>query len=354
MSRRPWNQSSRLPVRYRTLTRSQFAGQLLVGGAVLTMLIAAVLGLNGGGPFSPAWFVTYGACLVAGASGVALLALRRPAPDRVLLAIPSAAAALITVAMAVDKSSALSGMVLLTWPVLFAGYLLPKRAAWWTLGVVLVCLVVVVIAGNSPDELANWVELATSVTLTLVVILRLRSQAERLKEALAEQARTDDLTGLDNRRSFSEALDREFTRFRRYRRPLSLLVVDVDHFKLVNDTWGHSAGDAALRALGGLLATHVRASDTVGRIGGEEFGVIMPDCGTQQALHRGNALRAAVHFESKSWEHPITVSIGVATIPDCADSPEYLQDAADSALYEAKAAGRDRVHAAPLRDDYSL
>src|SRR5882672_6142457 len=112
MSRRPWNQSSRLPVRYRTPTRGQesdllrqtaeeqalfatrFAGQLLVGGAVLTMLIAAVLGLNGGGPFSPAWFVTYGACLVAGASGVALLALRRPAPDRVLLAIPPAAAAL--------------------------------------------------------------------------------------------------------------------------------------------------------------------------------------------------------------------------------------------------------------------
>jgi diguanylate cyclase (GGDEF)-like protein len=325
---------------------TRFAGQLLFGGAALSAVLSSVLGLNRGGPFSAAWYVTYAACLIAGLSGVRLMRMRRAAPPWVLTAVPSAAAVLITVAMVTDRSGALDGMVLLTWPVLFAGYLLRRRAAWWTLGFVLVCLSVIVLAGEGPNEVSNLVELATSVTLTLIVILRLRGQADRLKEALAEQARTDDLTGLDNRRAFTEALDREYMRFRRYRRPLSLLAVDVDHFKLVNDTWGHAAGDTALRALGALLAMQVRASDVVGRIGGEEFGVLMPDCGPQQASKRADALRAAVHDQSLAWEHPITVSIGVATIPDDAGRPEELQDAADGALYAAKAAGRNRVHGA--------
>jgi diguanylate cyclase (GGDEF)-like protein len=329
---------------------TRFAGQLFTGGAALSIVLGAVLGINGR-TFSAAWFAVYGMSAVGLAAGLTLIALPRPAPPGVLILVPSAAAGLVTVAMAIDRSSALSGMVLLTWPVLFAGYLLPRRAAWWTLGVVLGCLAIVVAAGGGPNERANFVELATSVTLTLVVILRLRRQADHLREALAEQARTDDLTGLANRRAFVEALDREYARYRRYRRPLSLLAIDVDHFKLVNDTWGHAAGDAALRRLANMLTANVRSFDVVGRIGGEEFAVLMPDCGARQAASRADILRAAVHNGAPTWEHPITVSIGVATIPDGASTPEQLHDAADGALYRAKGAGRDRVEAAPDRPD---
>jgi diguanylate cyclase (GGDEF)-like protein len=332
---------------------TRFAGQLLFVGAGLSAILSGVLALNSGGTFSASWYVTYISCLAAGLAGVRLMTMRRPAPSWVLTAVPPGAAVLITTAMAVDRSSALDGMVLLTWPVLFAGYLLPRRAAWWTLGFVLAGLSIIVMAGNGPNEMSNLIELATSATLTLVVILRLRGQADQLREALAEQARTDDLTGLDNRRAFTEALDREYARYRRYRRPLSLLAVDVDHFKLVNDTWGHAAGDTTLRALGALLAMQVRASDTVGRIGGEEFAVLMPDCGTQQAGNRADTLRAAVHDQSLAWEHPITVSIGVATIPDDARRPEELQDAADAALYVAKSAGRNQVQVAATADEHA-
>jgi diguanylate cyclase (GGDEF)-like protein len=325
---------------------TRFLGQMLLGGAGLTAVLSVLLGLSGGPPGSEKWWLVYSASLVAAVVGLALVVRRSPAPPNVLAVIPSAAALLIAVTMASVGSNSLSGLMLLTWPVLFAGYLLPVVAAYTTLGVVLASMTVVVTASDAPQPLAIWVELATSVTLTLAVIMRLRAQADQLHAALAEQARTDPLTGLDNRRAFTEALDREFTRHRRYRQPLSLLAVDVDHFKVINDTHGHAAGDRTLKALAELLEGLVRASDTVGRVGGEEFGVLMPDCGERQALARGRALRAAVHYESQSWEHAITVSIGVATVPDSAWTVDELQDAADTALYAAKGAGRNRVTAA--------
>jgi diguanylate cyclase (GGDEF)-like protein len=325
---------------------TRFLGQMLLGGAGLTVVLSVALGLSDGPPGSEKWWLVYSASLVAAVVGLALVVRRRPASPTVLAVVPSAAAVLIAVTMASVGSNSLSGLMLLTWPVLFAGYLLSPRAAWCTLAVVVACMTVVLAASKAPQPLAIWVELATSVTLTLGVVLRLRAQAEELHAALAEQARTDPLTGLGNRRAFTEALDREFARHRRYRQPLSLLAVDVDHFKVINDTHGHAAGDRTLRALAELLEGLVRASDTVGRVGGEEFGVLMPDCGRRQALARGRALRAAVHYESQSWEHAITVSIGVATVPDSAWTVDELQDAADTALYAAKGAGRNRVTAA--------
>jgi diguanylate cyclase (GGDEF)-like protein len=178
---------------------------------------------------------------------------------------------------------------------------------------------------------------------------QLRREVERLRRERAEareQSRRDSLTATYNRRYLDERLG---TLRGDGASQVCVAFADVDHFKLVNDTWGHAAGDAALRRLGLLLADQVRASDVVGRMGGEEFAVLMPDCGAERAASRAESLRAAVHDTSPAWEHPITVSIGVATIPHGAATPEQLQDAADAALYGAKGAGRDRVQAAPER-----
>ena len=327
---------------------TRFAGQLLLIGAGLGAFLTLVLGVQGG-IFSAGWFVFLGACAIAAVWGLVFVLLPIPAPDPVLRATPAAAALLITVTLASNHSNAADGMLLLVWPLLFAAYLLPRRTAYWTLAIVVGCLTVILAEGSGPGRFEAWVETATSLALTLVVILRVRGQADRLKAALAEQASTDPLTGLSNRRAFDAALEREVARQRRTRAPLSLLAVDVDHFKKINDTWGHAAGDDTLAALGDLLPRLVRASDTVSRVGGEEFGVLLPDCPAPQARARADALRAEVWAASRGWTHPVTVSVGVATVPDSAEALDDLVVAADMALYAAKESGRDRVRVAPKR-----
>ena len=339
-----WQRSEAESRRFAT----RFAGQMLIIGATLGTFLTLVLSVRSG-LFSVGWFVNVGAGVVAALWGLVYVLLPNPAPDRVLRATPAAAALLITFTLAFNHSNAADGMLLLSWPLLFAAYLLPRRTAYWTLVVVAACLTVIFAAGSGPDRFAAWIETTTSTALTLIVILRVRAQADRLKKALAEQASTDPLTGLGNRRAFDEALEREISRQRRTRAPLSLLAVDVDHFKKINDTWGHAAGDDTLVALGDLLPRLVRASDTVSRVGGEEFGVLLPDCPAPQARARADALRAQVWAASRDWTHPVTVSVGVATVPDSADALDDLVVAADMALYAAKEGGRDRVRVAPSR-----
>ena len=339
-----WQRSEAESRRFAT----RFAGQMLIIGATLGTFLTLVLSVRSG-LFSAGWFVNVGAGVVAALWGLVYVLLPNPAPDRVLRATPAAAALLITFTLAFNHSNAADGMLLLSWPLLFAAYLLPRRTAYWTLVVVAACLTVIFAAGSGPDRFAAWIETTTSTALTLIVILRVRAQADRLKKALAEQASTDPLTGLGNRRAFDEALEREISRQRRTRAPLSLLAVDVDHFKKINDTWGHAAGDDTLIALGDLLPRLVRASDTVSRVGGEEFGVLLPDCPAPQARARADALRAQVWAASRDWTHPVTVSVGVATVPDSADALDDLVVAADMALYAAKEGGRDRVRVAPSR-----
>ena len=164
----------------------------------------------------------------------------------------------------------------------------------------------------------------------------------RLNLDLARKSQVDDLTGLPNRRSFDATLERAVRRARRLAGPLSLLVIDVDHFKVVNDLWGHQAGDAVLAAIGGMLARQpARAQDTAARYGGEEFAVILPDTDEAGCDAVGAALLAALRAEN--IPHPsggrVTASIGGATARG-----ENLADlfaAADAALYAAKDGGRD-------------
>lgn len=169
----------------------------------------------------------------------------------------------------------------------------------------------------------------------------------RLYAQMQEQARTDALTSLNNRRTFDALLADELARAQRLNRPVSLLMLDIDHFKRVNDTYGHQAGDAVLKGLGEQLGHQARAIERVCRYGGEEIAVILPETDLQIAVKVAERLRAAVEAQpfDINADAPlhITVSIGVASFPVHADSAQALVAAADAAMYAAKAGGRNRV-----------
>jgi diguanylate cyclase (GGDEF)-like protein len=189
-------------------------------------------------------------------------------------------------------------------------------------------------------------QLAESVARQIAFVLT----ALQLRQTLQTQSIRDALTGLYNRRFFDETVARELRVSQRRSEPLSLLVIDVDHFKKINDTYGHPGGDAVLQALGGMLAQHVRATDIVCRFGGEEFVILMPSAPASIAEQRAEMLRQAAHMLQVTHEGrrfgQITISIGVATAPGNGQTRETLLEAADAALYRAKREGRDRVEAA--------
>jgi diguanylate cyclase (GGDEF)-like protein len=163
----------------------------------------------------------------------------------------------------------------------------------------------------------------------------------RHADALAELSQSDALTGLRNQRAFEERLEEEVARAVRYRSPLSLLFLDIDGLKAINDDRGHDAGNAALRAVGRALRAGARQSDHACRIGGDEFAVIAPSTDAPAARALGERIRLLVS------EGPggVSVSIGVATLGDEVASPGSLARAADGALYQAKRDGRNRVAA---------
>jgi diguanylate cyclase (GGDEF)-like protein len=227
--------------------------------------------------------------------------------------------------------------------VTFAAAVLSARVAWCTLGVTAAAFAILASVSIGVDGLTLWLEVTASITVICWMVVRLQGQSLRLREALADLARTDPLTGLVNRRGFDEAVEREHARHRRGGPAMSLLLVDIDHFKAVNDSWGHQAGDTVLRRLGSLLGGGFRAMDVVARIGGEEFAVLMPDCTRERAYRRAAELCDTVRTETRAWEHPITVSVGVGTSAGPDTTSDVLFAAADAALYAAKDAGRDRV-----------
>jgi diguanylate cyclase len=167
-----------------------------------------------------------------------------------------------------------------------------------------------------------------------------------LLEALGRLAAADPLTGLANRRAFNAELDRALARAARRAEPIALILLDVDHFKSVNDTWGHQIGDEVLRDVARTLSSTVRAEATVARHGGEEFAVLLPDCGTGDALLVAERLRGAVARVTVRDTSPITISVGVAVLGPTIRTAAQLLDAADRALYAAKRAGRNRVRCA--------
>jgi diguanylate cyclase (GGDEF)-like protein len=173
-----------------------------------------------------------------------------------------------------------------------------------------------------------------------------------LRETLRNQSIRDGLTGLFNRRYMEEAMTRELRRAERANRPLAVAILDLDHFKRFNDTFGHAAGDVALRAVSDVLKTKMRAGDIVCRYGGEEFVIIFIEMTLPNALSRMEGLRINIRqLEIEYLGTPLgqlTMSSGISAYPEYGNTPEALLKAADDALYRAKQSGRDRVVVIPL------
>jgi two-component system cell cycle response regulator len=173
-------------------------------------------------------------------------------------------------------------------------------------------------------------------------------EARRRAEAASEMSMTDPLTGLLNRYGLQRSLQRELSEARRYARPLSCLVIDLDYFKTVNDTYGHAAGDTALMQVGRVLTEAVRGSDVVCRYGGEEFLVLAPETGLDGALALAEKVRltaSARLFGDGERVFELTLSVGAAQLLP-GESGNDMIARADEALYQAKQAGRNRVKAA--------
>ena len=206
----------------------------------------------------------------------------------------------------------------------------------------------IVIAAGDPgaishDEAKNAALLGAVSAMSLVILWE--------NQEVSRRANTDPLTGVANRRYFDDALKRVLSETDRFGGSGSLVLVDIDHFKLVNDTHGHDAGDAVLRSVARTLQEGVRNVDTCARIGGEELALLLPQTSREGAFELADRLRRAI--ESRIVRHGmeeirVTASFGVASYPECSRGREGLFPAADKALYEAKHEGRNRVKSAMI------
>ena len=169
----------------------------------------------------------------------------------------------------------------------------------------------------------------------------------KLRETLRSQSIRDPLTGLFNRRYMEESLEREMRRASRGRHPVGIIMLDLDHFKKFNDSYGHDAGDALLRIVGNTLQRSIRAEDIACRYGGEEFTLILPEASLIDAAQRAESIRESIRNLNIQHRRQqlggVTVSAGVAIFPDHGPTGDAVLRAADAALYQAKARGRDRV-----------
>jgi diguanylate cyclase (GGDEF)-like protein len=200
----------------------------------------------------------------------------------------------------------------------------------------------VLMVGPAPYDEANEQRIRESVSQAAPVLANLRNLA------IAEiRAATDGLTGLPNKRAVADALNRIFAQASTTSSPLALLVLDVDHFKQVNDTRGHAVGDRVLANIGAVIRGVLRTRDFAGRNGGEEFTILLPDTEIRMALPIAERVRAAIaEISLPGSDVGVTVSIGVAGFPQHASTPEQLERLADAALYLAKRQGRNRVELA--------
>jgi diguanylate cyclase (GGDEF)-like protein len=290
------------------------------------------------------------ATLIVAAAMVAAGVICWHAPHRVpnafLVVVPAIAVVLVGGLDLITRDSSLGAHLYFLWPVLYAATYLRRGPVALVLGMVFVADAAVVFTLQSPERAtADLASMITALTVSAILIVRLRERGDRLVAVLETQALSDPLTGVANRRAFTRDIEEAVARSRRTKAPLSLVTVDVDRFKTINDQWGHPAGDAALRAVAGAIRTVVRRSDVVARLGGDEFAVLV-EAGVDGARRVAEAVREAVAGVTDLPGGPPTLSIGLATFPDDADSVESLMAASDAGLYAAKVAGRDRIASA--------
>lgn len=197
----------------------------------------------------------------------------------------------------------------------------------------------------------GWAFIIAAVKLLDISVSRRLPPEERELGELQEMALRDPLTGAYNRRYFDEVIEQELARGRRSGHGPSVLLIDVDEFKRINDVAGHHAGDEVLATVAELFTREVRPSDTVARLGGDEFCVLLPETESLRAMSVAERLRAAVRRHEFAGGRRVTISVGIATVPEDGDDPRTVIAAADRAMYWAKSSGRDLAALATERRD---
>jgi diguanylate cyclase (GGDEF)-like protein len=233
--------------------------------------------------------------------------------------------------------------VLYLWPVVWTSFFFGRRGAVAIVGFIGAAHGLALLSlAASRGYPGRWVVVMVSASVVAAVVAELSEHGERLLLRLAEEARHDALTGLLNRRGFEERAALELARARRSGEPVALAMFDLDHFKRVNDDWGHQVGDRVLARTGEVIAAHAGEADVVARLGGEEFVVLLADGSETSARTYAERVRDALVRIEEAGLPTVRVSVGIDHGP-AALSIKPMQERADSALYEAKRAGRDRT-----------
>jgi len=315
---------------------------MLAGAAFVAVLSVLVPGYGGEGAIARG--ATYTAGVVLAIGGWACWRYPHRIPDAFWAGVPIGAVFLIGGLNLITSDASAGGQLFFLWPALYAATFLHRRLLYTVLAWVFIGEAVLVFTLKTPAEAAgDLAGLMTALTMASVIIITLRRRLDGLLDSLETQALEDELTGLANRRAFDRDIAHAVAQARRAGEPLSLLTVDVDHFKLVNDTQGHAAGDVALQAVATALRAAARESDVIARIGGDEFVALLLNCDAPGARRVADGLQTALAKVPGLPGGPLTLSIGAATMPRDADSVESLSIASDAALYDAKLGGRNRI-----------
>jgi diguanylate cyclase (GGDEF)-like protein/putative nucleotidyltransferase with HDIG domain len=310
-------------------------GVLFLAGGILTLLSLTL-------PLSDAAWLPGVAALgiSAAAAGTGMLAFGPRLPERLMSPSLAFGTVLITLGDITNRDSTSVYALFYVWVGFEAYFFLDRRQAIAHIAFIATAYAFALhhAGGPADDEEARWLLTMGTVITAGLLAGALNDRAARLIDRLADAARTDPLTQLLNRRGFEERLEIELSRAQRERRPVSVIVGDLDHFKLVNDRHGHRAGDETLRRFAETALQVKRLTDDMGRIGGEEFALILPDTDEHGALLLAERIRRATRDRLET----VTVSFGVATFPTHERTPDGVLHKADQALYLAKRLGRDR------------
>lgn len=304
------------------------------------------------------------------------LYLRRKKPDLLAFQYVSLqffSLTLVLMSYSIGTVSFPAGLVLLGAPV-YGLILLDRKAVWWATGTALFTLLIlsyatvydllpyapVVVPPVSHSSKLFWMNSSYFFAAPFFILILARADQiltwwREREERIRRLSRTDALTGIHNRHSILEILDREINRAERSRTALSLVILDLDHFKKVNDTWGHPTGDLVLKTTAEVLGTHIRQGDALGRYGGEEFLMVLPGATQDEAMkvvERCRLQLADAEIINEQGKHlRVTASFGLVSMENFVIASHHLIKSADEALYQAKHNGRNRVEVATIEAD---
>jgi diguanylate cyclase (GGDEF)-like protein len=240
-------------------------------------------------------------------------------------------------------------------PVAAVGWLVTERAyAYLAAGLTAIVTVAIAVTGQAQGQLGAALAAAGMRFVLYLVVLALLGAIRNVQLARKTEARTDYLTGAANARAFEEVATAELERSRRYGRPLSLLYLDVDDFKTVNDTFGHAAGDNVLAEVSHMLRCSVRGNDLVARLGGDEFAVLMPETGRFAAVAVARRAREELARLTLPDGETVRSSVGVVSYARPPASVDAMIHDADTLMYRAKEQGKDRIESAEYGGDPAM